>query len=394
MTKTPNLPGPGQDADATFATAPRRILVCVTGLSPQIVTETLYALCVQQTTPWIPGEVHLITTKRGAENARLSLLSGHPGWFHRFINDWKLSGIHFDAKNINVIHNRKGEPLDDIRNDEDNLCAADCIADLVRTLSEDENSEIHASIAGGRKSMGFFMGYAMSLWGRPQDRLSHVLVSSPFEARAKFFYPTPFPAVISPELPGQDSLDASNAKVWLGDIPFVRLRGLLPPTIKDRKSGFAQAVSAANRALDELELEIDTAASTVRINQQTVRLPPMQFGLLCLLAWRCREEMPPLPAPLKDEDDPEWRAEVRMGLIKSMGEMHIPGSLDTRLNSDEEPIGPTFSQQLSKMERALRSSGALPLRPLVVRQRVGNRGRQHGYSLGINASQVRFIKSS
>jgi len=120
----------------------------------------------------------------------------------------------------------------------------------------------------------------------------------------------------------------------------------------------------------------------------------MQFGLLCLLAWRCREQMPPLPAPLKDEDDPEWRAEVRMGLIKSMGEMRIPGSLDTRLNSNEEPIGPTFSQQLSKMERALRNSGALPLRPLVVRQRVGSRGRQHGYSLAIEASQVRFIKPS
>jgi len=374
--------------------APRRVLVCVTGLSPQIVTETLYALCVQQPVPWVPHEVHLITTKRGAENARLALLSESPGWFHRFISDWQLSGIQFDTQTIHIIHNRQGEPLEDIKNDDDNHCAADSIADLVRSLSEDESTEIHASIAGGRKTMGFFMGYAMSLWGRPQDRLSHVLVSSPFESRSKFFYPTPAPSVISPDFPGQDSLDASTARVWLGDIPFVRLRGLLPPSIKDTQSGFAQAVSAANQALDQIELEIDVAASAVHINRQAVKLPPMQFGLLCLLAWRCLQDLPPLPAPLKDGDDPEWRATVRTGLIKCMGEMRIPSSLDARLNNSAEPIGPTFSQQLSKMERALRNSGALPLRPLVLRQRIGNRGRQHGYSLGIKAAQIRFVHTS
>jgi CRISPR-associated protein (TIGR02584 family) len=32
------------------------------------------------------------------------------------------------------------------------------------------------SIAGGRKTMGFYAGYALSLYGRAQDRMSHVLV--------------------------------------------------------------------------------------------------------------------------------------------------------------------------------------------------------------------------
>jgi len=52
----------------------RKILLAVTGLSPQIVTETLYALAVGQDTPWIPDEIHLITSCEGAERARLSLL--------------------------------------------------------------------------------------------------------------------------------------------------------------------------------------------------------------------------------------------------------------------------------------------------------------------------------
>ncbi|MCX8017981.1 MAG: hypothetical protein N2690_08815 [Rhodocyclaceae bacterium] len=48
---------------------PRRILLCVTGLSPQIVTETLYALAHAKA-PFIPTEVHLVTTFEGARLAK------------------------------------------------------------------------------------------------------------------------------------------------------------------------------------------------------------------------------------------------------------------------------------------------------------------------------------
>ncbi len=41
---------------------PRRILLAVTGLTPQVVTETLYALACRPQTPWVPDEIHLVTT--------------------------------------------------------------------------------------------------------------------------------------------------------------------------------------------------------------------------------------------------------------------------------------------------------------------------------------------
>ena len=44
--------------------------------------------------------------------------------------------------------------------------------------------------------MGFYLGYALSLYSRAQDRLSHVLVNSPFESHSEFFYPTPESRVI------------------------------------------------------------------------------------------------------------------------------------------------------------------------------------------------------
>jgi CRISPR-associated protein (TIGR02584 family) len=369
----------------------RRILICVTGLSPQIVTETLFALSVSQTPRWVPDEIRLITTQRGADNARLTLLSDNPGWFHRLCRDWQLPPIAFDASHIEVLQDAHGKPLEDIRDDQDNQRAADGIADLVRRMTEDDNTEIHASIAGGRKTMGFFMGYAMSLWGRPQDKLSHVLISAPFESRPEFFYPTPTPHVIPARAPGQDPLDASTAKVWLGDIPFVRLRKLLPTSITGQNSGFAQAVSAANRALDQVEFEVDIAQSCVRVNQQSIALPPMQMGLLGLLAWRCQQQLPPLRAPLKEVDDPEWRAMVRRELGQALGEMNIPDSLDKRLK-ESKPMGGTVSEQLSKMEKTLTNSGALPLSGLIARTNIGTRSRQQGYSLNLQAARVRITK--
>jgi len=60
-------------------TYPRRILLAVTGLSPQVVTETIYALGVAAepgVAPFVPTEIHLITTESGAKLARTALL--HP----------------------------------------------------------------------------------------------------------------------------------------------------------------------------------------------------------------------------------------------------------------------------------------------------------------------------
>jgi CRISPR-associated protein (TIGR02584 family) len=389
---TEEMHHPKANCDMPIEQPKRRVLLCVTGLSPQIVTETIYALSKAATSPWVPNEVRLVTTQRGADNARLMLLSDFPGWFHRLRTDWKLPPIAFDAEHIEVLHDRNGDPLHDVRDDADNQSAADGIANIVQRLTEDEHSEIHASIAGGRKTMGFFLGYAMSLWGRQQDRLSHVLVSSPFESRPEFYYPTPSPYVIPASAPGQDPLDASKAKVWLGDIPFVRLRSLLPASLTNQNAGFAQAVAAANQALDAIELEIDIAQSCVRINQHAIALPPMQLGLLCLLAWRCQQQLAPLPAPSKEADDADWKYLALQALKLAMGELHIPHSLYQRLN-DQQPLGDTFSQQLSKLEKTLRNSGTLPLSGLIARENIGIRSRQQGYRLNLQPHRVRILQA-
>jgi CRISPR-associated protein (TIGR02584 family) len=69
-------------------------------------------------------------------------------------------------------------PLEDIVTEADNVAVADFITEKVRAVTADPEASLHVSIAGGRKTMGFYLGYALSLFGRPQDRLSHVLVSA------------------------------------------------------------------------------------------------------------------------------------------------------------------------------------------------------------------------
>lgn len=161
---------------------PKRILLAVTGLSPQIVTETLYTLATAISAPFIPTEIHLITTVEGAERARLALLSDEPGWFHRLCRDYRLPAIQFNETHIHILEDAAGKPLADIRSPEDNERAANFITEQVRKFTADPESSLHVSIAGGRKTMGYYLGYALSLYGREQDRLSHVLVSEPFES--------------------------------------------------------------------------------------------------------------------------------------------------------------------------------------------------------------------
>ncbi len=262
---------------------PHRILLAVTGLSPQIVTETLYALAVARQPAWVPTEIQILTTFRGAENARLNLLSEEPGWFHRLRRDYGLPEIAFDAADIHIMCRADGAMLDDIRDEVDNIAVADFITEHLRGLTADENVSLHVSIAGGRKTMGFYVGYALSLFGRAQDRLSHVLVSSPFESLREFYYPSPVTRVIQP---GKDALDAKDAKVWLGDIPFVRLRDGLPEALLSGASRFSDSVIAAQRAFAPPSLVVDLSddGAVIQAGDVAVDMAPADAAFYLLMA--------------------------------------------------------------------------------------------------------------
>jgi CRISPR-associated protein (TIGR02584 family) len=261
----------------------KRILLAVTGMSPQILTETLWSLAVADENPFIPTEVHVITTLEGAERARLLLLSEDPGWFHRLRRDCQLPEITFTTAHLHVITDAQGTPMSDIRTPEDNEAAADFITDWVRQLTADPESALHVSLAGGRKTMGYYLGYALSLYGRAQDRLSHVLVSEGYESSPDFFYPTPYELIIFVGA-NKKPLDCAQARIDRASIPFVRLREELPRRFTTDHARFTAVVASTNRALEAPQLCLDRATHQLWADGQEIPLTPVQFALYLWMA--------------------------------------------------------------------------------------------------------------
>ena len=363
-------------------TYPRRILVVVTGMSPQVVTETTYALAVREPA-WVPTEIRLVTTRMGAEIARRSLLNG-AGWFHRLRRDYELPPIDFNAERIHTLSGSDGEPLDDIQTPADNTAAADTITQLLCDLTEDDASALHVSIAGGRKTMGFYLGYALSLYGRRQDRLSHVLVNPPYESLPEFFYPTPTETIVKT----RDGclVDARDADVSLAEIPFVRLREGPPKDLQEGKISFHDAVEAAQRAIGPLELVIDLQGERVRASGRVFHLPPLQLAFLAWLARRRKKGLEWLRCPADGAPERGYGMALMREYNAIVGRMGANDRTAQRLKAGMDAS--FFSQTKTKLHRSLKD--ALGGRE-VAAYKVARAGRQPTvYGLEIAPNAIRF----
>ena len=268
----------------------KNILFLVTGMTPQIVTETLYALAAdpEVSEKWVPTEIHVLTTAKGKIQIRSRLFND--GIFAQFLKDFQLSNIQFDDSTVHVI-THQGEELEDLKTLEDNELAANETCRLIKLFTEDDDSTLHVSIAGGRKTMGFYAGYALSLYGRAQDSMSHVLVSEEFEFATNFYYPTPYEYFVSKHN-SQERLNAQHAKVFLANIPFVRLRHTLPDThpLKMESYQFSDVVEQINQANQKLSLEIDTTHQYIRVNGgDAIDIPAREMAMLIWFAdYKCK----------------------------------------------------------------------------------------------------------
>ncbi len=158
--------------------------------------------------------------------------------------------------------------------------------------------------------MGYYAGQALSLFGRPQDRLSHVLVSAPFETHPQFFYPTPYSHVIHANDAAKTELDTRDAVVVLADIPFLRLRRELPEALTGGGGlGFSALIRRAQEALESKILEIDLPNARVLAGGHPLKLEPGELAFYVWLACRCRDGLPPLPRPKPNAPNEEYAAE-------------------------------------------------------------------------------------
>lgn len=367
-----------------------RVLLCVVGLSPQVITETLYALA-QEGANALPERVEVVTTTEGARRIALMLLNedGGHGQIDRLCADYGIDRgrIRFDARHISVIEDAAGQPLADIVSERDNAAAADLIHDRIRSLTAD-SAQLHVSLAGGRKTMGFFAGYSLSLYGRAGDRLSHVLVNPPFESHPEFFYPPPRPTTLV--LPGRnDVVSTRDAEVRLADIPFVRMRDELGESLPYEDLPYSEAVERAQAVLCAPELTLDLGERTVWAQGQPLRLSATQFLWLTWLADRARRGEPPIVFGEGALDELEqW-----LDRLEGTGPNSLRDSIETaRADMATGERTNYFDRNRSRLNDAIERHSGLPKRA-ADRYRVqsdGQRG-QTGYFIALTPAQIRFI---
>lgn len=344
--------------------SPRTILLAVSGMSPAILTETVWALAKEKP-PVIPDDVVVITTTKGASDISAQLLAERSEWggvspwsaLRRAILGAKAESdprLQFSAPRVIELPDAKRgikHPADDLRTPADNAAAADFLLEEVRRLTENPDTHVVASIAGGRKTMGALLYAAMSLLGRETDRLTHVLVSDPYEQCRDFF----FPGQLVKEIATRDGrkLCAADARIDLADIPFVPLRNLFERDLSRRPGSFAALVAEASKQIalaPPKKVRILTDQPKISIDGTEVRFSPREHVLVLLLARECVEGRPPYP------DHPRAHASYQQ-LADKLRAKADSGNFrdwhsDIPKNSDSEDIRKMVSSIREKLKAA------------------------------------------
>lgn len=268
----------------------KNILVAVTGASPQVLTETLYALHTQGKS--FPDEVWVITT----QDAKAMLMQGlfDEGHWQKLFDDYQMPAVKFDESHIWLIADADGRVLNDAKTESDQSIMADFITQKIAELTADQGCAIHASLAGGRKTMAFYMGYAMSLYGREQDALSHVFVDDEFEFVKDFYYPTPYDNLITGKRLGA-SVNTRHAVVTLAEIPFVRMRRHFEQDLLAhiQDASFSKTVALMNAAqqADHLDVAISYKARTLSVLGVDIKLSAKLLALYLMIAEQPKRTM-------------------------------------------------------------------------------------------------------
>lgn len=272
------------------------VLLVATGRTPQVVTETIFALARQDSSPKHPAEVCLLTTRVGEAFAR-ALLLGEP------VTDPVRGMVIPDAQDrwtafcrdvlqaeplpITIhVPSDHGRAVEDILEPGDDLAFANACYRFVAERTRPGDPPLVGSIAGGRKTMGAHLMTAFSVYARPGDRLTHVLVSPPaFERQPDFFYPTP-------EV-------ADRVRVDLVDVRFPRLHAVLRNDLfadlpSDRRDlqGILNALepyAVLHATPDTITLHLRSGEATLCLESQgetlgTCRLTPNEAATLLVLA--------------------------------------------------------------------------------------------------------------
>lgn len=244
--------------------ARRYNLIAVLGISPAILTETIFQLArPSYGPPEMPATVTVITTTIGANFIHAQLAGESCTFNNKPIagtrNRWdefcrEVLGEESPFPQVIIPEGPNGL-LDDVRTPADDQALANACYQHVKRFTR-EDLPVYGSIAGGRKTMSAHMMNAFSMFARPGDNLYHVLVQPPELERSAFFYPSP---TMEKDIP---DVHPDRIQIDLVDVRFPRLYRLLDQDFLSRLE--RQDLNTILEALEEINL--DHSLDRVRID--------------------------------------------------------------------------------------------------------------------------------
>jgi CRISPR-associated protein Csx14 len=267
----------------------KNILLAVVGLSPQVITETLFAIHQQRRRI---DAVHVITTRQGKEKINADLLSTKDGRYYQYFNEYDINpaSIDFGFKNVHTITNSNGMEIDDITDEEENEWLLKKCLELTFRFTNDPNTSVFFSIAGGRKTMSACLMLAAQLYGRQQDRVYHVLVSPEFESNRDFYYPPRKSVPI--ELKDKDGQpyikETKYARINLVPIPFVSIRDQISQDLLHEPRDPATLMISLIKERP-YTLTVDITSSKLVYKNLEIDMMPARLALYALFAMQKKE---------------------------------------------------------------------------------------------------------
>jgi len=267
----------------------KNILLAVVGLSPQVITETLFALHQQNRRV---DAIHIITTRQGKEEINAHLLSPGDGKYYRYLREYNIDpeSINFGFGNIHTIKDRNGMEIDDITGEEENESLLRKCLELTFRFTKDSNTAVFFSVAGGRKTMTSCLTLAAQLYGRPQDRVYHVLVSPEFESNRDFYYPpeNSVPIELRDKNGEHYIKETRYAGINLVPVPFISIREQLSDDMLEEPKDPATLMLSLVRE-EPYHLTIDLPSAKITYKNLELDMMPARLALYTFFAMQKKD---------------------------------------------------------------------------------------------------------
>ena len=377
----------------------KETLIFVAGTTPQIITETIYALS-QKTSPVHPDELFIITTSTGRKKIEDTLLK--QGVLKSLVREYSLPDIKLAEDSFIIVRDETGREIDDIKDESENEVMGDLITSLIQRLTADKGTRLHCSLAGGRKTISFYLGAALQLFGRPWDKLYHVLVTPEFETNSAFFYKPRKNRMIECRQPGgvTKRLNTKDAEIYLTDLPFIRLGNRLSLHGK----GFTDLVAEGQREIDmaviQPEVSVNLSKGEIFIGDILIRIPPVRIIIYTAFLRQKVDncEQPDRQYCVECTDCFKPLLHLKRNSIKTMSEDYgrLYGNSTAKAGEwrDKWSVDPAFEgmirQNMSKINKAIRNnivdSAVLPYYIIAVSKKYGDTR----YGVRVDKGKVRI----